>query len=169
MKKFALPAVVLILFVISPIMAVPKTKSPLTARASLVAGNVFMGTQWITEDGTLHVKEAISVGTVTSISGADISGTLWTSLSGSGDLNTGVGSFHGRWAIITIDGSFEGNVVGVIIATSSTTSQISGTFSGYGTGGYAKQKIKCSFEGEAIMSVLQVEVDIEGMLTFKPE
>lgn len=170
MKSIPILVVVLLLLVVlTPVRAAPKTKTRFAAKASLVAGNISMGTQSITQQGILHVKGAISEGTVTSISGPDISGTLWTILDGSGNLNTGDGSFHGKWTITTVNGTLEGSTVGDVVLTNSTFGWISGSFSGQGTINHTEQKLKASFEGQVTMGILQVELAIEGIVSTSKE
>ena len=152
----------LLLFCIAPVIAQPRMKKEFTAHVSFKAGNVSLGNQRITEDGILIVKEAISEGT---ISGTDVYGTLWITLSGSGDLNTNEGDFNGKWIISALGGTFEGRVSGVIAPLSPNSWHVSGTFTGKGAGDYAKVKINGVFEGEAIMGTLEVEVDIKGILS----
>ena len=166
-KRILIPLVVLlVLFIATPVIAAPATKTPFTAEASLVLGNISQGKQWITEDGISHVKGAISEGTLTSTSGPDISGTIRMTTTESVDLNTGEGSLHGKWTITAMPDSytFEGSAVAVMTPTSPTTSHISGTFIGHGTGDYDGQKIKGSFEADVTIGIPQVEMDLEGIL-----
>ena len=58
----------------------------------------------------MFVTGAISTGDVS----GDISGSLWTILSGVGDLNTGRGSFHGKFSISNEIGTFEGHLTGAV-------------------------------------------------------
>lgn len=160
--KFLPFVLLLLLFCIAPVIAQPKMKKEFTAHASFKAGNVSLGNQRITEDGILNVKEAISEGT---ISGTDVYGILWITLSGNGDLNTNEGDFHGKWIISALGGTFEGSVSGVITPFSPNSWHVSGTFTGKGAGDYAKVTIKGAFEGEAMMGTLEVEVDIFGTLS----
>jgi hypothetical protein len=162
-KKILIPVMaLLVLFIITPVLATPATKTPFTAVLSFVP--VSPGKQWITEDGISHVKGGIFEGTVTGISGPDISGTMWMSVDETVDLNTGEGSLHGKWTITAIGGTFEGSAVGVITPTSPTTSYMSGTFIGHGAGDYEGQKIKGSFEGDVIVDVYPIELDMEGII-----
>lgn len=152
----------LTLLAASPVMAIPKTKSSFESHVTLVAGNVSMGQQQITQDGMMYVYGAISTG---SISGSVISGSLWTDLSGSGNLTAGQGFFQGKYKISSSTGDFEGNVRGVITVTNPDAASVSGSFVGFGTGGYAQQKIKGTFEGNVAFGFLQVQLDMIGVLT----
>lgn len=162
-KEILIPLVALLtLLTTTPVFAVPATKTPFTAVASFEA--VSPGKEWITKDGISHIKGGISAGALTSISGPDISGEIWMRVGQTVDLNTGEGSLHGKWTITAVGGPFEGSVVAVITATSPTTSHISGTFIGHGSGDYEGQKLKGSFEGDIIMGVPQIEIDLEGVI-----
>ena len=70
---------------------------------------------------------------------------------------------RGKWTITVEGGTFEGYVVGAITATDSLPSYVSGTFIGFGTGDYTKQRIKGSFEGD-ISEGLLVRLTMEGVL-----
>ena len=170
MHKIPVLVAVLLLVVIgTPVQAAPKTKTPFSARVSLVAGNISMGAQSLTAQGILQVKEALSEGTVMSISGPDISGTLWTALDGTGNLNTGKGSFHGKWTITTVNGTLEGSTAGDVTLVNSTSGRVFGTLTGHGIIDDTEQKIKASFEGQVTMGILQVELDLEGILSISQE
>jgi hypothetical protein len=133
LKKAFTPLVaLLVLLLIAPAMATPKTKSPFTSKVNLFAGNISMGQQQITQDGIMYVDREISTGTISSVSEPAISGLLLTKLGGVGDQNAGQGSFHGKFRISNDVGTFEGSVVGVIITTSQLTARISGSFVGFG-------------------------------------
>jgi len=152
-----------VLLTITPVMAAA-TKTLFTAEASFFP--ISPGKQWTTEDGILQVKGAIFEGTITSISGPDISGAIWMRVDETLDLNTGEGSLHGKWTITTMPDSytFEGSAVGVTTPTSPTTSHLSGAFIGHGTGDYDGQKMMGSFEGEVTTGVYPIELNMEGII-----
>jgi len=168
---------ILLLLLVQSAIAVPKNKDPkpdnpnkldntqreitiFTESATLRAGNIYLGNQEITDNGILYVQDAISTGTIPSgdspISGFEIQ----TSLSGTSDLNTFLGSFNGNWIITSESGSFEGTIVGnVAVAT------ISGKFVSHGTGDFEGQKIKGTFEGS--VNNFKIELIIQVTLITK--
>jgi len=97
--------VLLVLFVVTPVMAAPATKTLFTAEASFVPGSISTGKGWITKDGIQHVKGAISEGNIT----GDISGTMWLMSDETVDLNTGEGANHGKFVLTVDGGTFEGS------------------------------------------------------------
>jgi len=172
-KKTVLIMALLMLLLVESAIALPKTKDPkpkppkipnketitFTETATLTAGNIYLGNQ-IIDTGILYVQDAISTGTVNSgdspISGFEIQ----TSLSGTLDLNTYIGSYYGKWIITGQSGTFEGTITGnVAVAT------ISGKFVGHGTEFFEGQKIKGAFEGS--VNNFQVEITIQATITFK--
>lgn len=162
-KVILIPFVaVLVLSIVTPVVAAPATKTPFTAGASLAPTSP--GKQWITEDGIEQIKGAIFEGTLTSISGPDISGTVWMKMDETVDLNTGMGTLHAKWTITAIDGTFEGSSVGVITPIDPTTSYVSGTFIGHGAGDFEGQKIMGSFEVEVTVEVFPIEMNMEGII-----
>jgi len=163
-RLMAISVFLFLALMIAPVIAAPATKTPFIAEASFVP--ISPGKQWITKDGISHVKGGISEGTITSISGPDISGAIWMSVDETVDLNTGEGSLHGKWTITAMADSytFEGSAAGVITSTSPTTSHLSGTFIGHGTGAYEGQKIMGSFESEVTMGVYPIELNMEGII-----
>ena len=59
-KGILIPLVALLmLFAVTPVMAAPATKTPFTAEASYVFGNISPGIEW-GAGGIYHVKGAIS-------------------------------------------------------------------------------------------------------------
>ena len=111
MKKVLIPVMaLLVLFAVAPVMAAPATKTPFTAEASFLFGNVSPGTEWTTDDGIYHLKGAVSSGSFTAISGPDISGTLMIGHSLVIDTNTGLGDCHGKF-VLAVEGvgTFEGS------------------------------------------------------------
>lgn len=137
----------------------PKETTTFTETAILGAGNVYIVNQQII-DTTLYVQDAISTGTINSgdtpISGFEI----LTSLSGTLDLNTYLGSYNGQWTITSQSGTFEGTITGKVSVAS-----INGRFNGRGTGEFEGQKIKGVFEGS--VSNFQVEITIQATITSK--
>ncbi len=154
----------LVMFTMTRVIAAPSTKTPYTAEMSFVPTSP--GKQWITEDGISHIKGGIFEGTITSISGPDISGAIWMRVDETVDLNTGMGSLHGKWTITAVSDSytFEGSAVGFITPTSPTTSHLSGKFVGHGMGDFEGQQIKGSFSGEVPVEVYPIELDMEGII-----
>jgi len=154
MKKVLLPVMaLLVLCVVAPVMAAPATKTPFTAEASFVPGNVYPGEEWITEDLIYHVKRQVGEGPVT----GDIEGWSTIVRHATLDLKTGEGSCHGKIVItVVVDtvvvGTFEGTEQSTITAYGGTpeTPGISGTFIAYGTDTYEGQKMMASFEGGLI-------------------
>lgn len=175
-KKTVLIIALLLLLLVESAIALPKTKDPkpkppktpnnpnketisFTETATLTAGNIFLGNQ-IIDTGILYVQDALSSGTTNSgdspISGFEIQ----TSLSGTLDLNTYLGSYYGQWIITGQRGTFEGTITGkVAVAT------ISGKFVGHGTDYFEGQKIKGTFEGS--VDNFQVEITIQATITSK--
>lgn len=174
------PLLITILFLIlftESVIAVPKTKDPkpkppklpknpkkvpitFTEKATLGAGNIYLGNQKITETGSLHIQDAVSIGTInngyTPISGFKIT----TCLNGTLNLTTYFGSYGGEWIIIGNSGTFEGTISGKVeVAT------IYGKFVGHGTGDFEGQKIKGTFKGS--VNYFQVEISIEATINSK--
>ncbi|UCH32599.1 MAG: hypothetical protein JSV05_04270 [Candidatus Bathyarchaeota archaeon] len=168
-KKAVIITVLLLLVLAESAIAIPKTKPPkpdhpiieitFTESATLGAGNVYLGNQQI-DAGILYVQDAISTGSIgngdSPISGFEI----LTSLSGTLDLNTYLGSYYGEWIITGEGGTFEGSINGkVAVAT------ISGRFVGQGTGDFEGHKIKGTFEGS--INNYQIEMTIHATITSK--
>ncbi len=166
-KKTAIITALLLLVLVESAIAIPQTKEQkpekpktqitFTESATLGAGNIYLGNQHI-DAGILYVQDAISTGTISSgdspISGMEI----LTSLSGTLDLNTNLGSYDGQWIIISESGTFEGPITGkVAVAT------IYGKFVGHGTGDFQGQKIKGTFEGS--VNNYQIEITIQATIT----
>lgn len=169
MHKKALSIVVVLavaLLLIGPVIAAPKEKNTkaekttFTNRIILAGGGISPGEQTTTGTGILYVKDAISVGYIEPDPNSPISGSVWTSLSGSVDLNTMLGSFNGKWIVTNERGTFEGSVVGTVAVAT-----VSGQFVGHGTGGFEGQKIKGSFEGTVNNYI--VDLILHGILTSK--
>lgn len=164
-KKMIAILVLLSLLVIEPVIASqkvkdPKTKIAFTNRIVLIAGSSTPGEQVITETGILYVKDAISTGYIEADVDSPISGSVWTNLSGSVDLNTMRGSFSGEWTITTDKGIFEGFVAGDVAVTA-----VSGRFAGKGIGDLEGQEIKGSFEGTVNNYVIDLTLD--GKFAYK--
>lgn len=175
-RKAAIITILLLLFLLPTAITIAKIKEPkpkppkipnnpkretinFTESATLGAGNIYLGNQEII-DSILFVQDAISTGTINSgdspISGFEIE----TSLSGTLDLNTYLGSYDGQWIIANQSGTFEGTITGkVAVAT------ISGKFVGHGTGDFEGQKIKGTFEGS--VNNFQVDITIHATITSK--
>jgi hypothetical protein len=158
-------------------IAIPKIKEPkpktprapnnpkkeiinFTESATLGAGNIYLGNQEIDNTGTLYVQDAISTGKINSgdspISGFEIQ----TSLSGTLDLNTYLGAYHGQWIITGQGGTFEGTINGEVAVTN-----ISGNFVGKGTGNFEDQKIKGTFQGS--VNNFQIEITLLATISSK--
>ena len=107
----------------------------------------------------LYVTQAVSIGTLE----GDITGSLWTKLSGFGNLATMDGSFQGKFRIDTIEEvTFEGTVVGIV-----TGNLVSGSFVGFSNGIHDRQKIKGSFSGNVEYGSLAVNLVMNGLVTSK--
>lgn len=169
-KKAVVLAILLLLLLVPISMAMPKPKEPnppkretitFTESATLGAGSVYLGNQEIIGD-VLYVQEAVSTGTIDSGS-SPISGfPIETILSGTLDLTTYLGSYHGQWTITSESGTFEGTITGkVAIAT------LTGKFVGHGTGSFEGQKIKGTFEGS--VNNYQVELTIRATINSKTD
>jgi hypothetical protein len=178
-KKTVIIAALLLLLLVESAIAIPKTKDPkpkppkipnspkiesiiFTETAMLGAGNVHLGSQEIIDTGILYIQDGISTGTVNDgespISGFNIE----TILSGTLDLNTFLGNYVGTWIITGQDGSFEGTISGKVeVAT------IYGKFNGRGSGVFADQKIKGTFEGQ--VNNYEVDITIQAIITSKIE
>ena len=162
----------LLILLIPSVTAVPKTKEPkpptpnnkiketISYQDSAVigAGNIYLGNQEISDKGILSVQNGFSAGKINGgdspISGFDIQ----TILSGTYDLNTYQGNYHGEWIITGENGSFEGSITGKVDIAS-----ISGKFTGFGSGEFEKQKIKGVFEGT--VNNFQVEITIYATIS----
>jgi hypothetical protein len=100
------------------------------------------GSQELSDDGILSVQDASSTGTINSGNSPISGSTVQATLSGTLDLNTYLGSYHGKWIITGQIGAFEGTVTGkVAVAT------VYGHFVGQGIEGFEGQKIMGTFEG----------------------
>ncbi len=145
------------LFVVAPTIAEPATKTPFTAEASFVPGNISLGKVWITKGNVQHVMGAESDGTVT----GDISGTMWLVSYETVNLETGDGVNHGKFVLTVDEGAFEGSFRSVV-----TPDGFSGTFVGHSTGMYKEQKMLGSYEGELTIvdAVPVVEMVLEGII-----
>ena len=159
MKKIITTLLMLLCILpILPAIAAPKTKTSFTSSVTLIAGNPSIGTQVIDGD-MLYVTQAVSIGTLE----GDITGSLWTKLSGFGNLATMDGSFQGKFRIDTIEEvTFEGTVVGIV-----TGNLVSGSFVGFSNGTHDRQKIKGSFSGNVEYGSLAVNLVMNGLVTSK--
>ena len=171
-KKTLIIMTLLLMLLVPSVIAVPKTKDPkppmpenkkketinLQETAKLGAGNVYLGSQQISNSGILSIQNGFSAGKINTgdspISGFDIQ----TSLSGTYDLNSYQGNYHGQWIITGEGGSFEGTITGKVSVAS-----ISGKFTGSGTGEFENQKIKGTFEGS--VNNFQVEITIDATIS----
>lgn len=156
----------LVLFAATPVIATPVMKTPFTADVSVVPSSP--GKTW-EKGGILHIKGSVGMGTITSTSGPDISGDILIIEDEAINPKTGKGSMHAKWVITALDFSFtfEGSTVAKIVFTDPTTSHISGTFKGDGTGIYEGQIIKGSFEGDFEEGVYPMEMELEGIIQSK--
>ena len=169
MKKVLIPVIaLLVLFAVTPVMAAPATKTPFTAEASIVGGNISPGIEWTTDDGIYHIKGAISSGTFTTISGPDISGTVRLVTSLYIDTTTGLGECHNK-IVMTVEGvgTFEGSQNGthMIIPIPDPPyikDVTSGSFVLHGTGEFKGLKMMGSYEGEEIGGL--IELASEGII-----
>ncbi len=173
-KKVIMMMTILLMLLVPSVIAVPKIKEPKTPKipnspkkekisftetAILGAGNIYLGNQQII-DTTLYIQDAISTGIINSgdtpISGFEIQ----TSLSGTLDLNTYIGSYNGQWIITSQNGTFVGTITGKVSVAS-----IYGKIVGQGTDEFEGQKIKGVFEGS--VNNYQVEITIQATITSK--
>jgi hypothetical protein len=180
-KTMIIITALLLLLIVPSAIAIPKTKEPktkpkpktpktpigpkretitFTESATLGAGNIYVGNQQIDDAGILYVQDAISTGTVNS-GDSPISGfEILTSLGGTLDLSTYLGSYNGQFVITGKSGSFEGTINGEVeVAT------ISGKFVGHGIGDFEGQKIKGIFEGS--VNNFKIEITIQATITSK--
>lgn len=176
-KKVIVITVILLVLIVPSAIAIPKTKETkpktpkppngskreaitFTESATLSAGNIYLGDQEIDDAGILYVQDAISTGKISS-GGSPISGfEIQTSLSGTLDLSTYLGSYHGQWIITGQGGTFEGTINGKVAVTI-----ISGNFVGHGTGDFEDQKIKGIFEGS--VNNFQIEITMQATINSK--
>jgi hypothetical protein len=176
MPKKVIALLIILLFLLVPsVIALPKTKEPKTPKipdnqrkeaisflenATLGAGNIYLGNQQISDTGILYIQNGISIGKINS-GNSPISGfEIQTFLSGTLDLNTYMGNYHGDWIVSGEIGTFEGKINGKVSVAS-----ISGKFTGTGTGEFENQKIKGSFEGS--VNNFKVEITIEATISSK--
>jgi hypothetical protein len=174
-KKVIMIMTILLMLLVPSVIAVPKikeTKTPkipnspkkeiisFTESATLGAGNIYLGNQQISDTGILYIQNAISIGKINTgdspISGFEIQ----TSLSGTLNLNTYLGDYHGQWISTGESGAYEGTINGKV-----SVSSISGKFIGIGIGEFENQKIKGTFEG--LVNNFQVEITIKATITSK--
>jgi hypothetical protein len=172
-KKITIITTLLLFILIPAVIAVPKTKDPKPPKipnnpkketisfqdsATIGAGNIYLGNQEISDSGILYVKNGISIGKINN-GNSPISGyEIQTSLSGTYDLNSYQGNYHGQWIITGENGAFEGTVNGKV-----STASISGKFIGNGIGDFENQKIKGTFKGS--VNNFQVEITIEATIS----
>lgn len=172
-KKLIIVTILLLFILIPTVIAIPKTKDPKPPKipnnpkketisfqdsATIGAGNVYLGNQEISDTGILYVKNGISIGNINS-GNSPISGyEIQTSLSGTYDLNSYEGNYHGQWIITGDNGAFEGTVNGKVSAAS-----VSGKFIGNGIGEFENQRIKGTFEGS--VNNFLVEISIEATIS----
>jgi hypothetical protein len=172
-KKAIIIAFLFLLLLVPSAIAIPQTAKPkppkpphnpietitFTESATLGAGNIYLGNQQII-DTTLYIQDAVSTGIINSgdtpISGFEIQ----TSLSGTLDLNTYLGSYNGQWIITSQNGTFVGTITGKVSVAS-----IYGKIVGQGTDEFEGQKIKGVFEGS--VNNYQVEITIQATITSK--
>lgn len=141
---------------IATAFAAPATKTPFTAEASFVPGNISLGQAWVTNGSIQHVKGAESEGTVT----GDLSGTSWMWSFETVNLKTGKGVNHGKFSLNLDEGTFEGRWRGKI-----TPEGFSVKYVGHGTGTYKGQKMMGSATGEVILDTPPiVEMVLEGII-----
>ena len=176
-KAIIITTTLLLLLIVPSAIAIPKTKEPkpktpktptgpkretitFTELATLGAGNIYVGNQEIDDAGILYVQDAISAGTIDS-GDSPISGfEILTSLSGTLDLSSYLGSYNGKFVITSNSGSFEGTINGKVeVAT------IFGKFVGQGIGDFEGQKIKGIFEGT--VNNFKIGITIQATITSK--
>jgi hypothetical protein len=138
-------------------MAAPATKTPFTAEAAFITGNVSPGTMRTTEGDILQIMGSTSTGTVT----GDITGTILLVMGETVDMNTGLGVNHGKFVITVDGGTYEGSFRSMFTGLIFT-----GTFVARGTGTLEGQMMMGSYEGEiTIVDTLHhVNVAFEGII-----
>jgi hypothetical protein len=160
-KTVAIFAALLTLLMISPAAAAPKSKSQFESTV------IFNVQYQIMQDGMMHVY-AVEAITINGADGPVLVGDLSAKMSWTVDPNTGQGSFRGDFTIGNEIGSFEGNAQGTLITDSQgATGRVSGSLIGFGTGYYARQKIRGTFDGSAIYGILQVTLKVNGLIQSK--
>lgn len=102
MKKVLIPVLALLVF--SMITTVMARAIQFPVSGSFLGSATVPGEVWITEDGILHVKGAEGVGPIS----GDLPGVMEFTLNAAVDLNTGVGSMHGKYVQSDDYGTFEG-------------------------------------------------------------
>ena len=166
-KSSAVLIFTVVFLLMTPVLALPKTNSQFTETVSIAnAGNVSQGTVG-TAGSVLFVAGAISTGCVTYRSGVDLSGDLWTKLTGFYDTSTLLGFFYGKWQSTTPKGTFAGNAAGETTSIDANTFRIRGTYVGFGNGFYQGNRIKGSFSGVATAGNLQISLVMIGVLSDK--
>ena len=129
MKKVVLMlgTVLSVLWLVTPVVA-PATKTP--AWGSFTGSATVPGEMWITQDGVLHLKDAEGAGSVV----GTLPGSMEFTQNVAIDLNTGLGSGHGRWVFSDDYGTFEGtwrvDHTDVVLFEGSAVAQGTGAYEG---------------------------------------
>lgn len=142
-KRFLIPVtILLVLFAVAPVMAAPATKTPFTAHATFIAGNISPGTMWArtTELKIIQIRGITSTGNIT----GDISGSVLLVADETFDMSTGLGLNHGELFVVTVGGTYEGSFQSMYTGLLSFT----GTFVARGTDTLEGQILIGSYEGE---------------------
>jgi len=157
-KRVLIPVtVLLVLFAVAPVMAAPATKTPFTAEAHFITGNVDPGETRTTKGNIVQIRNSTSTGTVT----GDISGTLLFVQDQTLDMNTGLGVNHGKFVITVVGGTYEGSFRSMFTGLSFT-----GTFVAQGTGTVEGQILMGSYEGQITIvdTSHHVQMTIDGVI-----
>jgi hypothetical protein len=119
---------VMALLVFSMITTAMASAIEIPVSGSFTGSATAPGESWITNDNILQIKDAEGAGP----SAGDLPGYMEFTLSGDVDLNTGLGSAHGKWVLSddhgTIEGTWRVDVTSVVF--------IEGSAVGKGTGDY---------------------------------
>jgi len=138
-KVVLIPVMALaVLLMITPTMA-PATKT-------IVAGEFFgylidPGTQWISEEGIVQIRDAVGNGTMT----GDLPGMMTFIINAAFDPTTGTAKAWGKYVSTDNYGNtFEGNFLATI---SYWGNHIEGSSEGHGTGAYEGMILKNKYSG----------------------
>jgi hypothetical protein len=159
MKKISMAFLALLaFFAVTPLVVAPAVKVPYIADVSLVFTDP--GEMW-TNDGILHVRGLIAVGTFDSADLGIFGATMWKKLDYTLNTDTGIGTMHGIF-ILTVDGAgtFEGSFRDRITGFT----HLAGTVVGQGTGDFEGVKTMGIWYGDIIDGT--VENVLEAQLLF---
>jgi len=172
-------AILLSVLLITPVMAAPATKIPVTAYANVMFGNIFTGISW-TKGEIYHTKGAESIGTVTiTADSGDVypwtgTHTLISNTTIAINQKTGTGNCHNKVIVIIkyndeIIGTFEGSQHGNHEITPIDNKLVDvqeGGFELHGTGEFKGLKMKGAYNGynDVYPPSLLVELYMNGIV-----